>query len=500
MGFDLPIKLKDGIYWIGCDESVLLNSNVYLIKDGKTGVLIDPAVTQKECIYQKASKVMDLEDIKYVVIQNYEPDTINALEDLKERIGEFTIVTHWKIASFLKKFDLGVPFYIVDENGWKLRLEEKELDFIFAPFNYFCGSFCSFESESKALFSAELFSSLKNKFSLFVNKEPVDLLAIKNFHKIYMPAEFVKKTISTLPECEMILPKYGSVLEGEFIEKVKKELLALEREDYDLLREKIMNELYKDLAHYDFKESFNRLYKNLSAAIKGLSQITFRVNEEFLGAGRLDFTRKLSKIEMIEQNEVELGFFVDGHLSEKEEIFLNVMLDKLILPLANNYLKEKLANKNRFEKNPVIDSLTGLFSSDYLEFLRPKLQQSKRYGFDIIFANLVVEFPDKISNLYKECILREVAKTLQSRFRSSDVLIRLDSGRFLIVMPFTSFEDGYKKMKAIFNELSDKNFCGTKNLKVDVQMQIQQYDKESSLEEMLKKLNSSKTEIKQPSF
>ncbi len=494
MGFSLPVKLKDGIYWIGCDSARLLNPNMYLIKDEDVGVLVDPAWSQSGCFYDKISTLMDTDNIKYVIVQNYEPDTVKALEQLKKVLKDFQIVTHWKISMFLNKFDLDVPMYIVDENDWKLKLPTKELEFIFTPFNYFAGSFCTYDKTSKTVFSGELFSVVKNKFGLYVDKEPLYLYSLKTFHKLYLPLEYAKKAVKNIPEeVELIAPKYGSVLEDEFIPKAKKEILSIEKEfDFDNVREEIMGNLYKNLVYMNFQDAFKELFKDLKKSLETIVMLKLKVDEETLHEGFNKVNKIIKQDSDIEGVKAEIAIGLSNSTVTPEvEKFLESLLDGLLYPLVNSYKREQILNRNKYERNPILDPLTGLFSVEYLEFLKPKLKQSVRYKFPVTMGVVNIDFDGQTGKLYKECIIREAAKFLQSHFRSSDVLLRIDEGKFLIVMPFTFEKDAKKKFECVINGLNDKTYCGTKNMKVEVKGNVLEYDKESTLEEFLKKLDKS---------
>ena len=494
MGFSLPVKLKDGIYWVGCDSARLLNSNMYLLKDEDVGVLIDPAWSQSGCFFDKVSTIIDMDQIKYVVVQNYEPDTVKALELLKKTIDTFTIVTHWKISMFLNKFDLDVPMYIVDENDWQLKLKNKTLKFIFTPFNYFSGSFCSYDVESKTIFSGELFSAVKNKFGLYVDKEPLYLYSLKMFHQLYLPVEYMKRAVKSIPEdVELIAPKYGSVLEDEFIAKAKREILSIKKEfDFEGAREEIMSNLYKDLVYLDFKEAFNNLFKNLQDSIDTVAFLSMKVDNDSIRAGLNTAKTTLEKDGEIEGSNVNVVIGLNNtNINEEQKQFLESLMDRLMYPLVNSYKREQTLNKNKYERNPILDPLTGLFSVEYLEFLKPKLKQSVRYKFPISMGMIEVDVDNQSGELYKECIIREAAKFLQNHFRSSDVLLRINDGKFLIVMPFTFEKDAKNKIGDVLNGLNQKAFCGTQNMHVKAKASVLEYDKESTLEEFLKKLDKS---------
>ena len=489
MGFEVPVKLNENVYWVGCDSVRLLNQNVYLYKDDDIGVLIDPAWTQAECLVDKVSKVMDLSQIKYVVVQNYEPDTVKMLDTIKKIIPDVTLVTHWKISVFLNKFDLNMPIYIIDENDWKLKLKNKELEFIFTPFNYFAGSFCTYDKDNKTLFSSELFSALKNKFQLFVDKEPLYLYALKTFHQLYLPVEYMKSAVKNLPEeLRLVVPKYGSVLEGEFIKKAKKELLSIKKsKDFDEAIEEVMSTLYKNLIYLSFEEALKNLFESLKEVMPTIASLKVTINDDT----EYEFGQKKAKENIYKKfktNNFEIGLAlgVNSQLKPDEREFLNSLINRLYNLLSIAIERGMVESIQIGSQNPIIDALTGVFTKEYLPILEAKIfKQALRHNFPIAIGKIEIVMDEKnIGKLYQECILREAAKVLQNRFRSSDIIIR-DKNTFFIIMPFTEAHNAEKKLAQVTDELKNHAYCGSKEMKTDARFGVREFDKNLSVEENL---------------
>ncbi len=500
MGFEVPVKLNENVYWVGCDSVKLLNQNVYLYRDEDVGVLIDPAWTQAECLVDKVSKIMDLSNIKYVVVQNYEPDTVKILDSIKKLIPDVTLVTHWKISVFLNKFDLDMPVYIIDENDWKLKLKNRELEFIFTPFNYFAGSFCTYDKENKTLFSSELFSAVKNKFQLFVDKEPLYLYALKTFHQLYLPVEYMKRAIKNLPEdLELVVPKYGSVLEGEFIEKAKDELLSIKKsKSFEEAMEEVMSTLYKDLIYLPLEEALQNLFESLKGVMPTIASLKVSINDDIeYEMGQKKAKKYVFKGFKNNNAEIVISIGSNSELKEEEKEFLNSLINRLYNLLSIAIERGMIGNVQIGSQNPIIDSLTGVFTKEYLPILESKIfKQAMRHKFPVSIGKIEIMLDDKkIGKLYQECILREAAKLLQNRFRSSDIIIR-DKNTFFIVMPFTEADNAQKKLSEVTNELKNHPYCGSKEMKTDARYGVKEFDKSQNAEENLKFSFLDKQDIK----
>ena len=492
MKFKTPVKLNENIYWVGCSESKLLNQNIYLIKDEDVAVLIDPVFTQEGCILDRISPIVKLSNIKYVIIQNYEPDVLKMLEELKRLVPDIVIVTHWKIGMFLKKFGLDMNIYVIDENEWRLKLKNKTLEFIFTPFNYFAGSFCTYDKETSALFSGELFSAIKNKFQLFVDKENVYIYSLKMFHQLYLPFEYVKKALKALPEdIELVAPKYGSVLEGDFIKKSKNELLSLTKEiELEEIAEEVVSKFYEDLIVYEIDEALKRLFKNIKNAIN-ISYLEAVVLDEEYKIGKKDTNR----VDVVLQiNDTPLMFAASfENLTKNEKELLRDLLVRVAKAIS--YVIERQMSFKKVKNNPILDTITGVFSKEYLPIVESKiLKQAIRHKFPVAIGSILIDYDHThIGKLYKECILREIAKLLQRQFRSSDIIIR-DNNNFLIFMPFTDEKNASLKLSKVVKSLNNHTYCGSKKMNVKACYKVIRYDN-SSIYEVLEKLKKEKVKV-----
>ena len=109
-------KLKDNVYWVGANDWEIrafhgneisidrgTSYNAYLIKDEKN-VLID-TVSQfsTDTLLGRISKVMDVRELDYIVINHAEPDHSGSLATLMELCPNAQIISSVKGEESIKK-------------------------------------------------------------------------------------------------------------------------------------------------------------------------------------------------------------------------------------------------------------------------------------------------------------------------------------------------------------------------------------------------------------
>ena len=117
-----PVEIADNIFWVGIkDQANGLHCNPYLIIDGSEGVLIDPgSPLDFEYVLANVTSLISLENIKYIILQHQDPD-LCASTPLFEKQGlQAEIATHWRTSNIIKHYGITSPFYIVNQNEFKL--------------------------------------------------------------------------------------------------------------------------------------------------------------------------------------------------------------------------------------------------------------------------------------------------------------------------------------------------------------------------------------------
>lgn len=219
------IQIEDGIYWVGSsNENLGLDCNPYLIVDNGEGILFDPgSVLDFETVYNNIIKMIPLEQIKYVVLHHQDPDFCSSVPLFEKAGAKFQIVTRWRAAILIKHYGVVSPFYIINENEFKLRLNSgREFVFIPTPYLHFPGAFVTYDLNSKILFSSDLFGTFSYNWKLFADDSYIEKM--KMFHEHYMPSNEIIRPVMEkllLIDIAMIAPQHGSIIKDNVVNHIK---------------------------------------------------------------------------------------------------------------------------------------------------------------------------------------------------------------------------------------------------------------------------------------
>lgn len=226
------IEIAKGIYWVGdTEEAGGLHCNPYLIIDEGEGVLIDPgSVLDFEKVFDNVTKLIPLENIKYVILHHQDPDFCSSVPLFENKGLKAKIVTHWRTAVIVKYYGIKSPYYIVNQKDFKLTLlSGRTLMFVSTPYLHFPGAIATYDIQSKTLFSSDLFGAFSNsKWGLFAKEGYIE--SMKAFHEHYMPGnEILRPVMEKFLTMDIlrIAPQHGCVI-AEDIKNYIKALRDLE--------------------------------------------------------------------------------------------------------------------------------------------------------------------------------------------------------------------------------------------------------------------------------
>ncbi len=532
MDYTKPIEIAPDIYWIGY---VIPNDpfqcHVYLIKNGSESILIDPgSMITFPVVLDKLTSIIHIRDIKYIIMHHQDPDIVSCYSTFEKILpkGERYIVTHWRTEMLLKHYMWKTPFYLVDEHNWKLKAGERELEFVFTPYAHFPGAFCTYDKKTGILFSSDLFGGLTDEFSLFAKSADDYFEAAKPFHKHYMPSKEVlhhalKQIEKKHPS--MIAPQHGSIIKKDLIDPLIEKLKDLEcglylLDDYesDLYilskTDEVLKRFFKDtvsLSSFDLvlRNLFDNIKKVLPSIQKieicGISPLSeekhcFSFGEDHKIIEITQMDKNYSYKKELKQNEKKIGdiyIIIDKKMNKKEKKLLEVLLNKISVPVAISLEKElmlrELENKNKeLYKKAITDSLTGLYNREYMkEYLYNKIEESKRYKVPLSVAMIDIDFFKKINDTYGhligDCVLKELSVLLKNNFRDSDVVARYGGEEIFIIMPFTNINYACKKLEEFRKLVENHCFCEKKNIQLTISAGVSEFSGEENMEELILK-------------
>ena len=544
-----PIEIADNVFWVGY---VIPNDpfqcHVYVIRNGSESILIDPgSMITFPVVLEKIYKVLDLRDIKYIIMHHQDPDIVSCYSVLESIMPprERFIVTHQRTHVLLKHYQWKTPFYLIDQHDWKLTAGDRELEFVFTPYAHFPGAFCSFDRKTKTLFSSDIFGAISDKFSLFLEDDEELFEGIELFHKHYMPSrtilDFALRQIER-KNPELIAPQHGSIIGKRFIKtvidrlrKIDCGLYLLNEEETDVF---ILNKaelvLKKFLEDAILSSSLNTLISNLFGNVKkeinSLEKIIIVTQPgiyegkegdvvyiEATGIGiNKEIRKEVPNIKGysysldLKTSRKKIGklYLISNKLNDVNLRFLSILFKRIAFPLAISLEKEltyemiEKANKELYEK-AIRDYLTSLYNRSYfIDYLKKKIEESKQYGIPITLAIIDVDYFKRINDTYGhiigDCVLKEIASFLQKETRSFECAARYGGEEFVLVMPFTKKEDACRRMEALRKRISSSKFCEEKNLHVTVSIGVAEYRESMTINDFIneadKKLYKAKNE------
>lgn len=231
------VEVVPRIWWVGdVLEGDPFQCHAFLIENGHESVLLDPGSTLTiETTLRKIAEVVDLSDIKWIVLHHSDPDCADALHRLGEVLprSDVHVITEWRSAMLLRHFAARFPVTTVEDLHWCLELsDDRQLRFLLTPYLHFPGAFVSFETHSATLFSADLFGGFNKAHRLWA-VSPDDFEDLRLFHEHYMPSsEILMAGLAAIrgafPEIRTLLPQHGYLMHQALIPGMFEELSKLE--------------------------------------------------------------------------------------------------------------------------------------------------------------------------------------------------------------------------------------------------------------------------------
>jgi|GEM_PF-368796 len=275
------VQLAGRVWWVGQQSpDAAYQSHAYLLEQGDQSVLIDPgSVDAFPETRRKIEEVIPFDRVRWFVCHHQDPDITASLPVIDRLVtrDDARIVGHGRAAALIQQYALGMPFWPVEEHGWRLQLPDRLLRFISTPYAPYPDAFCSFDDRSSVLFSSDLFGGQGYEPGLFARDEGwFDV--IRPFHEHQMPSgevlDYALRRIDGYP-IEMIAPRHGALIPQSLIPYMMQKLKGLDcglyllaRQGADTRRLSRLNEVLKEITSTmvvsrDFREIADRLLATL---------------------------------------------------------------------------------------------------------------------------------------------------------------------------------------------------------------------------------------------
>lgn len=240
------VEIAEGTYWVGfADQKAGLHCNPYLITDGDEAVLIDSG--SRNDFSTVMLKIMrtgtTLSQINRLIYHHYDPDLCGNIPHVEAVLEneDLQIISHHENNIFINYFGSKSPKRCIENLEYHYDFSSgRRLEFIPTPYAHAPGSFMTYDTKTKVLFSSDLFGSYDNNWHLYaqffeacagcvpqavcpITGKRCQLYGIMNFHRRVMPSgSALKYALDKLDglDIRMIAPQHGSILNTPFAREV----------------------------------------------------------------------------------------------------------------------------------------------------------------------------------------------------------------------------------------------------------------------------------------
>lgn len=178
------LKLKENLYYVGVQDKGLkvfdaimptshgTTYNSYLLETSEGGVIFEGSKAGFEKEYlEHISSIIDLKNIKYVVVAHTEPDHSGAIEALLKENPDITVIASPAGGNNLKNI-LKFPFKLMTMTpGKKLSVGQYTLSFLSGLFCHWPDVLFTYIEELKALVSCDAFGAHYASNEILLSKE-----------------------------------------------------------------------------------------------------------------------------------------------------------------------------------------------------------------------------------------------------------------------------------------------------------------------------------------
>jgi len=233
INYESFVQICEDVYWVGNHNSIPLHTNPYLLVIDDNAILFDPGgVNDFSVVTQKILNIIDINQIKYIVLHHEDPDVCGMTHFLEEIIGSVDVVTNSYSEILLRNYGIEARFIEINDEPTVSMFKKIGIEFIKTPFLHSPGAFMTYVEPHKILFSSDIFGWIGEKerdiFSQNVTKEDY----IFWHSKIVPSIKLLKPLIGRLRKLDIriIASQHGGIIEGR--EKIEDLFNLLEGLDY----------------------------------------------------------------------------------------------------------------------------------------------------------------------------------------------------------------------------------------------------------------------------
>ena len=489
-----------------------------------------------DLLIYEGSILKDFAKIDNNSLGNIHPQTIDEIKRFYTLLGLNTSNTLFETKTILfNKNDILLDekqLEYLENNKFTLLIENNKVPFSFKNTNEIIGIEIDFwkliSNKLSKPFNIE--EMLKNEF-LNIFTSSIKTKFIYSFEKKHSNKYLLSNSIAQIPIALATKDKVNYISDLSSLKSISIGVLK----DLDLI-----STLKKDYPEINFieitsiEDGMRKIKENkLFALIDNLYTLSHKIEKFKIDELKINNTLKY-KIDMYLETDRKHEEFIKiinnaiFTLTEKEKstilnnyqlILYHKNIDlfyvlKFIIPLVIlltifAFLNYRLKNEIKRRKQIEIklsnfannDSLTNIYNRRKIEELcENELKRSERYEneLSLIFFD-INDFKiinDRLGHHKGDEVLIKIANIISQNIRSSDYFGRWGGDEFLIVLPQTNISKTKNIIETLENKLKDSDFNLDKNMKISCSFGFAEYEKNDTLDSLLRKADDSMYKIK----
>lgn len=223
------IKVAENTYWVGYVDKRLVpfhrltlekgtTYNSYLIMADKPTIIDTVDISFGKVFVEGLQEYINLDKIKYIVINHVEPDHSGGLPLLASKAKDAVIVTTELAAEELKNmYRLHNREFLIVRDGDELDIGGKTLRFFETPYLHTEETMITYCVEDRMLYTCDIFSTHVATYDLFNDLAADDIIPdFEGYYKLIMHPHrpYVQNMIDKIKELkiDVIAPSHGYIL------------------------------------------------------------------------------------------------------------------------------------------------------------------------------------------------------------------------------------------------------------------------------------------------
>ncbi|WP_367990204.1 MBL fold metallo-hydrolase [Vibrio sp. NTOU-M3] len=201
----------------------IIDTNQYMIINRDQAMLLDPGgIELFSAMLSCVVKEVPIEHITHLFASHQDPDIISSLGLWDKALPSSTLHSPWLWEGFIRHFGMeSITFAPIKDEGGKVLLAGKEIQFIPAHYMHSSGNFSVYDPEAKILMSGDIGAALdKHDAPFFVEDFHQHIPKMEYFHRRWMPSNKAKSAwidkVSKL-DIDMMCPQHGAIFKGDDI-------------------------------------------------------------------------------------------------------------------------------------------------------------------------------------------------------------------------------------------------------------------------------------------